>query len=36
MNMTRQNIAAHLKRSGAELVKAYLLGYRGTCLGTQK
>jgi hypothetical protein len=36
MNMTRQNIAAHLKRSGAELVKAYLAGYRDTCLGTQK
>jgi hypothetical protein len=36
MNMTRQNITAHLKRSGAELVKAYLLGYRKICLGTQK
>ncbi len=36
MNMTRQNISAHLKRSGAELVKAYLLGYRKICLGTQK
>jgi len=33
MNMTRQNITTHLKRSGAELVKAYLLGYREICLG---
>lgn len=36
MNMTRQNITAHLKRSGAELVKAYLIGYREICMGTQK
>jgi len=36
MNMTRQNVATHLKRSGAELVKAYLLGYSEACLGTQK
>jgi hypothetical protein len=33
MKMTRQNIATHLKRSGAELVKAYLLGYQEVCLG---
>lgn len=32
MKMTRQNIAAHLKRSGAELVKAYLYAYRDLCL----
>lgn len=36
MHMTRQNVATHLKRSGAELVKAYLLSYRETYLGTQK
>jgi hypothetical protein len=36
MNMTRQNVATHLKRSGAELVKAYLEGYRETCLGSSK
>jgi len=34
MKMTRQNITTHLKRSGAELVKAYLLAYREICLGT--
>jgi hypothetical protein len=33
MKMTRQNVATHLKRSGAELVKAYLLGYQEICLG---
>ncbi len=32
MRMTRQNIATHLKRSGAELVKAYLKGYRELCM----
>lgn len=31
MGMTRQNIATHLKRSGADLVKAYLLTYRDIC-----
>jgi hypothetical protein len=36
MNMTRQNVATHLKRSGAELVRAYLESYRETFLGTQK
>lgn len=36
MKMTRQNVTAHLKRSGADLVKAYLLGYREICIGTQK
>lgn len=33
MKMTRQNVTAHLKRSGAELVKAYLLGYQKICSG---
>ena len=33
MKQSRQNITAHLKRSGAELVKTYLLAYKNTCLG---
>nr|WP_297349178.1 hypothetical protein [uncultured Glaciecola sp.] len=36
MNVTRQNVATHLKRSGAELVRAYLVSFRETCLGTPK
>jgi hypothetical protein len=36
MNMTRQNVATHLKRSGAELVRSYLVSYRETYLGTPK
>lgn len=36
MHMTRQNVATHLKRSGAELVKAYLVSYRETYLGNPK
>lgn len=35
MKMTRQNVATHLKRSGAELVKAYLNAYRELCLRQQ-
>jgi hypothetical protein len=36
MDVTRQNVATHLKRSGAELVRAYLVSYRKTFLGTPK
>jgi predicted DNA-binding protein YlxM (UPF0122 family) len=36
MNMTRQNVATHLKRGGAELVKAYLNTYQKLFSGHQQ
>ena len=35
LNMTRQNVATHLKRGGADLIKAYIEAYEGLIFDTR-